>query len=286
MKMLETVRVQGTVSTITRDGENTDEVTYVIYEDETQIPEIPGENIVAVSAAEYDLIVALAKGGTVTLEADVTLHKALTISNDVSLNLNGKTLTGTFREACIKSSGNLSISNGYITNVGGAVLTTGGTLNMTDCKVTMTGSYRENAVEITGKTQAEITGGWYKATGTLAAGEATDWYGIGIVDGTVTLNTTVEGTFNGGVTLAPAGTRPNVTITGGSYSGQMYHRLNMNGGDLTLNGEMEFDGKGGDIRVYTLTGTINEESFGDMGNKTYTLSELMAVIADKKASAE
>lgn len=86
--------------------------------------------------------------------------------------------------------------------------------------------------------------------------------------------------------MAPAGTRPNVTITGGSYSGQMYHRLNMNGGDLTLNGEMEFDGKGGDIRVYTLTGTINEESFGDMGNKTYTLSELMAVIADKKASAE
>ncbi len=217
---------------------------------------------------------------TIKLMNDINLDSAWEIEEgmNVTLNLNGKTLTGTFREACIKSSGNLTIKNGYITNVGGAVLATGGTLNMTDCEVTMTGGYRENAVEITGETTAVITGGKYTATGTLAAGEATDWYGIGIVDGTVTLNTTVEGTFNGGVTLAPDGTRPNVTITGGSYSGQMYHGLNMNGGDLTLNGDMEFDGKGGDIRVYTLTGTINGKSFGEYGNQTYTLSELIAII--------
>ena len=217
---------------------------------------------------------------TIKLENDINLDSKWEIEEgmNVTLNLNGKTLTGTFREACIKSSGNLTIKNGKITNEGGAVLATGGTLNMTDCVVTMTGGYRENAVEITGKTTAVITGGKYTATGTLVAGEATDWYGIGIVDGTVTLNTTVDGTFNGGVTLAPDGTRPNVTITGGSYSGQMYHGLNMNGGDLTLSGDMEFDGNGGDIRVYTLTGTINGKSFGEYGNQTYTLSELIAII--------
>ena len=271
-------RVQGTVSSISRAEGNTDEVTYVIYEEGALIPETLEENIVAVSAAEYDLIVAIANGGTVTLESDVTLHKALTISNDVTLNLNGKTLTGNVDGYLFESSGNLTISGGDIVNTGGAVKTTDGTLTMTDCNVTVTGNKRRNAVYIQNITNAVITGGCYKATGTLAEGEATDWYGIGIVDGTVTLNTTVEGTFNGGVTLAPDGTRPNVTITGGSYSGQMYHGLNMNGGDLTLNGEMEFDGKGGDIRVYTLTGTINGKSFGEYGNQTYTLSELIAII--------
>ena len=281
------IKEKGEVGTINRSNENSATV-YVIYEG-TTVPTIQlGEGVVLMSAAEYDLNVAFAKGGTVTLEADVTLHNALTVSNDVTLNLNGKTLTGNVEGYLFESNGNLTISNGYITNTGGAVKTTGGTLNMTDCNVTVTGNKRRNAVYITGKTNAVITGGQYTATGTLATGEGTDWYGIGIVDGTVTLNTKVDGTFNGGVTLAPNGTRPNVTITGGSYSGQMYHGLNMNGGDLTLKEdvEMEFDGNGGDIRVYTLTGKINGVDFGTEGNKTYTLEELMSVIASKKASAE
>ena len=281
------IKEKGEVGTINRSNENSATV-YVIYEG-TTAPDIQmGEGVVLMSAAEYDLIVALAKGGTVKLEADVTLHNTLTVSNDVTLNLNGKTLTGNVEGYLFESNGNLTISNGNITNTGGAVKTTGGTLNMTDCNVTVTGNKRRNAVYITGKTNAVITGGQYTATGTLATGEGTDWYGIGIVDGTVTLNTKVDGTFNGGVTLAPNGTRPNVTITGGSYSGQMYHGLNMNGGDLTLKEdvEMEFDGNGGDIRVYTLTGKINGVDFGTEGNKTYTLEELMSVIASKKASAE
>ena len=234
-----------------------------------------------------ELKAAVTKSGEVKLGANVTLDETLNISNDVTLNLNGKTLAGAFREPCIKSSGNLSISNGYITNDGGAVLTTGGTLNMTDCYVTMTKGYRENAVEITGDTKAVITGGWYKSTETLAAGEGTDWYGIGIVDGEVELNTTVEGTFGGGVTLAPqSGNRPNVTITGGSYSGTIHHGLNMNGGDLTLNGNIEFDGKGGDIRVYTYTGTINGVGFGTEGDKTYTLETLMSFINNKEQQGD
>lgn len=284
------VKVQGIVTAISRAEGNADEVTYVIYEEGALIPETLEENIVAVSAAEYDLIVAIANGGTVTLESDVTLHKALTISNDVTLNLNGKTLTGNVDGYLFESSGNLTISGGDIVNTGGAVKTTDGTLTMTDCNVTVTGNKRRNAVYIQNITNAVITGGCYKATGTLAAGEATDWYGIGIVDGELTLNTTVEGTFNGGVTLAPDGTRPNVTITGGSYSGQMYHGLNMNGGDLTLteDAEMEFNGNSGDIRIYTKTGTVNDVVFDFTleGKKNYTLEELMAVIAEKKASAE
>ena len=288
------VRVLGTVSAISRAEGNTDEVTCVIYEDENKIPETLGENVVAVSAADYaaecEWIAAFAAGGEVTLEADMTLHKSLTVSNEVTLNLNGKTLTGTVDGYLFESSGNLTISGGNIVNTGGAVKTTDGTLTMTDCNVTVTGNKRRNAVYIQDIDNAVITGGCYKATGTLAAGEATDWYGIGIVDGELTLNTTVEGTFNGGVTLAPDGTRPNVTITGGSYSGQMYYGLNMNGGDLTLteDAEMEFYGNGGDIRIYTKTGTVNDVTFGFTleGKKNYTLEELMAVIAEKKASAE
>lgn len=229
---------------------------------------------------------AVATGGSVILNENIELNEVLTITGGkVSLNLNGKTLTGNVEDYCMKNSGDLTIFNGYITTQGGAVITTGGNLMMTDCEVTLTGSKWMNAVEVKGGT-AEITGGSYKSTGTLAVDERTDWYGIGIVNGTVTLNTTVEGTFCGGVTLAPeSGNRPKVTITGGSYSGQMYHGLNLNGGDLTLNGEMKFSGKGGDIRVYTLTGTINGVCFGSEGDKTYTLEELMNIINSKKGES-
>lgn len=210
----------------------------------------------------------------------------MVIEKDVTIDLNGKTLTGNVADYLFvtDSNVNLTIKNGYITCKGGAVAARAGQLNMIDCNVTMTGDQRRNAVKIVGDVQAVITGGSYTYTGTLAQDQETDCYGIGISDGDVVLDTEVSG-FPGGVSLAPGADDsewPNVTINGGNYIGTEHYGLFMSGGDLTLNGEdMEFNGKNGDIYVYTYTGTINDVTF-DFGASTYTLETLNQKIEDSK----
>lgn len=76
------------------------------------------------SSSEDKLITALAAGGTVTLEEDITLTKALTVPEDVEviLNLNGKTITGPSEAK--DADGNrihAFVNNGILTIKGGTV---------------------------------------------------------------------------------------------------------------------------------------------------------------------
>ena len=90
------VRIEdgGEVTEIKRSQNNTDDKTYVIYEgalSETS----DDESIVYVSAAEWNLRKAVAAGGTVELGTDIILTSCLSISNDVTLKLNGHNIVAT-----------------------------------------------------------------------------------------------------------------------------------------------------------------------------------------------
>ena len=113
------VRVRGTVSEISRDGNQNGEVTYIIMEQGANIPNNLGEGFKVISAAEWDLRKAIAEGGTVTLSEDVTLTSPIFVENTVTLNLNGKNITtsgesfyvqGVVSAAiCVKENGNLTV---------------------------------------------------------------------------------------------------------------------------------------------------------------------------------
>ena len=93
------VRVHGTIGNISRDEENQDDVTYIIKEEGAVITgSITDEKIKVVSAAEYDLRKAIEKADantTITLDNDVVLTSQLTITKNLTLNLNSKTISNT-----------------------------------------------------------------------------------------------------------------------------------------------------------------------------------------------
>lgn len=92
------VRIEdgGQVSTIYR-SENNQETVYAIYESETAPSITLGKGILLVSAAEFDLLTAVANGGEVVLTSDVVLTTPLVIANGktVSIDLNGFTVSQT-----------------------------------------------------------------------------------------------------------------------------------------------------------------------------------------------
>ena len=133
------VRIEdGAVVTSIQRQDNQDNVTYVIYE-AAKAPEITlGEGVLLVSAAEFDLLTAIANGGEVTMTSDVALTTPIEIPNGktVTIDLNGYTIsqtkecTGSY--SMITNKGTLTIkdgtteSNGKITfedlsNGGGSV---------------------------------------------------------------------------------------------------------------------------------------------------------------------
>jgi len=114
------VRVKngGEVTTIVRDNSNTDARTYVIFEGTMPATANPDSKIVYISAAEYDLKMAIAAGGEVTLTENITLTSPIFVSKTVSLNLNGKTIhtTGnTFYQQGVVSAAICVVENGVLT---------------------------------------------------------------------------------------------------------------------------------------------------------------------------
>ena len=113
------VRVRGTVSEISRVGNQNGEVTYIIMEQGANIPNNLGEGFKVISAAEWNLRKAIAEGGTVTLSENITLTSPLFVENTVTLNLNGKNITTTGESfyvqgvvsaaICVKENGNLTV---------------------------------------------------------------------------------------------------------------------------------------------------------------------------------
>ncbi|MBR5533916.1 MAG: hypothetical protein IKU62_03640, partial [Ruminiclostridium sp.] len=66
-----------------------------------------------------ELAAAIAEGGTVKLTADITLDQPLTISQGTTLDLNGKTITGTdgiYPVVRVQDDANVTVKNGSITN--------------------------------------------------------------------------------------------------------------------------------------------------------------------------
>lgn len=79
-------------------------------------------------SSETDLITAVANGGTVKLGGDITLTDILNVTNDVTLDLNDKTLTGAGETAiAVKSGGNLTITGSATGSIIGSTGGTGGT---------------------------------------------------------------------------------------------------------------------------------------------------------------
>ena len=87
------IRLGGSITgEITRDEANDDAVTYIILEEGVEVPVKLPENVKVINAAEYDLIKAIADGNEVVLENDVEITTYLSISKNLTLDLNGKTL--------------------------------------------------------------------------------------------------------------------------------------------------------------------------------------------------
>ena len=123
------VRIEdgGKVTTIKRQEGNQDNVTYVIYEAATAPTITLGEGVLLVSAAEFDLLTAVANGGEVTLTSDVVLTTTMEISN-------GKTVTIDLNGHIISQSKECTGSYSMITNMG--TLTIKDTSSEGDGKIT------------------------------------------------------------------------------------------------------------------------------------------------------
>lgn len=108
------------VTTIERDTENSDAITYVIYEGTLPAEANTNALIVYVSAAEFDLFNAATYGGEVKLTSNVTLTKQLVVTANTTIDLNGYTLSGESATTgknydMIDVRGNLTVKNGTIT---------------------------------------------------------------------------------------------------------------------------------------------------------------------------
>ena len=105
------VRVRGKVGEISYIGES-GQVTYIICEGELLNDSDPSDNIVYISAAEYDLRKAIdtAKAGsTVTLESNIDLSESVVVNKDLIVNLNGKEIKCATSDVFVVTAGTLTI---------------------------------------------------------------------------------------------------------------------------------------------------------------------------------
>ena len=116
------VRVFGKIGHITRDeNENSDEYTYLIFEEGAEIPESEnlGDKIKVISAAEYDLRKAIADETILSyqLTGNVELTESLLVPKDkiFTLNLNGNTIS---QEKECTASYSMITNKGVLTIVG------------------------------------------------------------------------------------------------------------------------------------------------------------------------
>ena len=210
---------------------------------------------------EEELRAAVAEGGEVKLGANVTLSAGLEISNNVTLDLNGKTLTSTAtNNGWITNTGTLTIKNGSMSFDGTAVWANGGELNLIGCEITERGTTGGDCVYVSNNAEVVINECSIEATGTNEDPDDV-WYGIGVVGGNVTVtSTTVQG-FHGGIT---AHSNSILNIDGGTFVGTYWHGLNIQevGVTVDLNNNPEFEGLNDkDVQVYQKTATINNVTF-------------------------
>ena len=176
---------------------------------------------------------AAAFGGEYTLTEDVVLPSTLNVQANMSINLNGKTMTGAINLA---EGVSLSVENGAIVNTDNTIngITSNGNLTLNNVEVTSA----RHAVRIeSGK--VVINGGIYKVDPVSKS----TLYALNIGDA----NTVADVTINGGEFIGPKGTMADsgsavavkagstLVINGGKYSGGKSKTVT-NKGDLTING--------------------------------------------------
>ena len=98
---------------IVRETQDNSNIIYVIYEGEKPDENKIGTGLTLISAAEYDLRQTALKGGSVTLESDLTLSEPLTVSSDFTLNLGGYTLTAE-KTGAVVTNGSFTLKNGSL----------------------------------------------------------------------------------------------------------------------------------------------------------------------------
>lgn len=230
------------------------------------------------------LELAAAVGGTVTLTEDVELKKPLTVNSDMVINLNGKTITGTWAKSVghvikVNEGASLKISGGTVKstgNNGGSAIYNDGTLTVEDATI-VGASVREN-------------GGWPS-------------YPVNNYSDMTIKNTTITG-YQGVVACTAAGTtviencifnkeyldtsshtfyinhaEANVIVNGGTYThnGMDGSLAYVNAGTFTVN-EGEFTAGNGGYGIAPLTngtviingGTFNNALMNWGGNITVT----------------
>ena len=173
---------------------------------------------------------AAAFGGEYTLTEDVVLPSTLNVQANMSINLNGKTMTGAINLA---EGVSLSVENGAIVNTDNTIngITSNGNLTLNNVEVTSA----RHAVRIeSGK--VVINGGIYKVDPVSKS----TLYALNIGDA----NTVADVTINGGEFIGPKGTMADsgsavavkagstLVINGGKYSGGKSKTVT-NKGDLT-----------------------------------------------------
>ena len=184
--------------------------------------------------APHPIYLAAANGGKVTLTEDLDLNgKTLEIKGDMSLNLNGKTVTGVMT---VEDGADVTIENGKIVNADKAVsgITTNGNLTLNDVEI----ESARHAVRVeSGK--VVINGGTYK----VAPVSNSTLHALNVGDN----GTEAEVIIKGGTFIGPKGTMADsgsavnvrtgskVTIEGGDFSRGKNKTL-ASGGTLTVKG--------------------------------------------------
>ena len=183
-------------------------------------------------------------GGEVKMVCDVTLTETLNVEEELTLNLNTKTIQGS-----IQTNADLTVKNGSVVNNNknvSAIEINAGELALENVVVTSA----RHAVRIDGQVEAVIKSGTYKTTGDAA-----------LTTHALNVSGKAKVTISGGTFVGPKGTEGDsgaavyvqagaeVVIEGGNFSG---------GKNNTLNGPGKITVKGGtfdqDPTAYVATG--------------------------------
>ena len=231
----------GNVNVYVEAGTNANKVNGIEYT----------ETITTVFASTVEgLAQAIARGGNVTLAADITLTEMATIEKNLNLDLGGYTLTSSTAKPCLKNTATTTITNGKIVSNDVGVQNNG-TLTI-NCDIEAVSSAINNVYGCT----TTIEGGSYKSTATE--------YALIAVEGqwdnsnpSVIIN---DGTFESQFTNLSFNNGAKGQINGGTFNctGNWYNLYvgGDNGGcDVTYDVEECSFTTAGTIKIYVEAGT-------------------------------
>ena len=229
------------------------------------------------------IYLAAALGGEVTLTEDVHLDSPLEVKAKMTINLNGKTISGNFHKndgAIIKNSGTLTITGGTISSTGengGSAVMNNGTMIIED--VTLNGAPNANGSwpSYTVNNTGELT--IINSTITSYHGAVAS-YGEGAI---VTLNDSeidmagIPGFTSHGIYTYNSG---KVIVNGGTYANKATDQASS--GASVINGEVEVNSGdfSGRIENYNGNPVLRGGSYSVQPNKNFIATGYKAISID------